>query len=198
MNNDKFLYRQVLKILNLVINRRSPYLQCKKTINKYIMKKEANTTVENTEVRQPETTNYRSTSYNSNQKSLKPTRAFISASWFTLITGIVAYCIGLNNASMALNEKGYYLVVLLFGLFSVISVQKSVRDRAEGIEVTELYYGISWFTSIASILFLTIGLWKADLETSEKGFYGMSYLLSLYSAIAVQKNTRDTQFLNKQ
>jgi uncharacterized membrane protein YiaA len=79
----------------------------------------------------------------------------------------------------------------LFGLFSVISIQKSVRDRAEGIPVTDMYYGISWFTTIASITLLVIGLWNADLELSEKGFYGMSFLLSLFSAISVQKNTRD-------
>ena len=32
------------------------------------------------------------------------------------------------NASMQLNEKGYYLTILLYGLFSVVSLQKSVRD----------------------------------------------------------------------
>ena len=133
----------------------------------------------------------------SKSKSLKPTNAFVSASWATLFIGMITYCIGLYNADMLLNEKGYYLIVLLFGLFSVISVQKSVRDKSEGIEVTEIYYGISWFTSIASILFLAIGLWKADLLLSEKGFYGMSFMLSLFSAIAVQKNTRDIQFINK-
>ncbi|MEZ4787808.1 MAG: inner membrane protein YiaA [Flavobacterium haoranii] len=121
----------------------------------------------------------------------KPTDAFIGAAWISLITGMVSYCIGLLNAQMELNEKGYYFTILLFGLFSVISIQKSVRDRAEGIPVTDMYYGISWFTTIASITLLVIGLWNADLELSEKGFYGMSFLLSLFSAISVQKNTRD-------
>ncbi|WP_438965936.1 inner membrane protein YiaA [Flavobacterium sp.] len=121
----------------------------------------------------------------------KPTSAFIGASWIALLTGMVSYCIGLWNAEMLLNEKGYYFAILLFGLFSVISVQKSVRDRLEGIPVTDMYYGISWFTTIISILLLIIGLWNAELLLSEKGFYGMSFLLSLFSAITVQKNTRD-------
>ena len=98
---------------------------------------------------------------------------------------------------MWLNEKGYYFTILLFGLFSVVSVQKSVRDRLEGIPVTDIYYGISWFTTIASILLLIIGLWNADMELSEKGFYGMSFLLSLFAAVAVQKNTRDLKFLEQ-
>ena len=81
--------------------------------------------------------------------------------------------------------------MLLFGLFSAISVQKAVRDQMEGIPVTNLYYGIAWFTTIVSNLLLTIGLWNADLTKSEKGFYGMSFTLSMFAAIAVQKNTRD-------
>ncbi len=123
----------------------------------------------------------------------KPTAAFIGASWFALLTGMVGYCIGLWNASMELNEKGYYFTVLLFGLFAVISVQKSVRDRNEGLAVTDLYYGLSWFATIAAMILLTIGLWNADLTRSEKGFYAMAFCLSMFSAIAVQKNTRDAK-----
>jgi len=111
----------------------------------------------------------------------KPTNAFIGASWIALLTGMVSYCIGLWNAEMQLNEKGYYFSILLFGLFSVISVQKSVRDRLENIPVTNMNYGISWFTTIISILLLIIGLWNADLLLSEKGFYGIAFLLSLFS-----------------
>lgn len=128
--------------------------------------------------------------------NLRPTSAFISASWSALFIGMVSYCIGLWNATMWLNEKGYYFTLLLFGLFSVVSVQKSVRDRQEGLSVTDAYYGISWFTTIASILLLVIGLWNADLDLSEKGFYGMSFMLSLFAAVAVQKNTRDVQYLD--
>lgn len=122
---------------------------------------------------------------------LKPSAAFVGASWMTLIIGMTFYCIGLYNSQMAYNEKGYYFTILLFGLFSVISVQKSVRDKLEGIPVTDLYYSISWFSTIASIVLLIIGLWNADLLLSEKGFFGMSFVLGLFSALAVQKNTRD-------
>ncbi len=128
----------------------------------------------------------------------KPTPAFIGASWTALLIGMVSYCIGLWNASMELNEKGYYFTILLFGLFSVISVQKAVRDKLEDIQVTEMYYGISWFTSIAAIVLLVIGLWNADLELSEKGFYAMSFTLSLFAAIAVQKNTRDVAYIDRE
>ena len=121
----------------------------------------------------------------------QPSAAFIAASWAAFFIGAVAFIIGLWNANMELNEKGYYFTVLMFGLFSAISVQKAVRDQLEGIPVTNMYYGIAWFTTLLSIVLLTVGLWNAELEKSEKGFYAMSFVLSLFAAIAVQKNTRD-------
>jgi len=122
----------------------------------------------------------------------KPSAAFIAASWIALGTGMIGYLIGLFRADMLLNEKGYYFTVLMFGLFAVVSLQKSVRDRLENIPVTDLYYGICWFATI-SIVLLIVGLWNATLLASEKGFYAFSFLLSIFGAITVQKNTRDSQ-----
>ncbi len=92
---------------------------------------------------------------------------------------------------MQLNEKGYYFILLMYGLFSAISLQKSVRDRLEGIEVSGMYFGLCWFSLILAILLLAVSLKNATLLLSEKGFYAMSFTLSLFSAIAVQKTTRD-------
>ena len=127
------------------------------------------------------------------QQNLKPSAAFIAASWAALFIGVIAFLIGLWNAEMELNEKGYYFTVLMFGLFSAISVQKAVRDQMEGIPVTNIYYGLAWFSTILSIILLTAGLWNAELVKSEKGFYAMAFVLSLFAAIAVQKNTRDVK-----
>ena len=128
-----------------------------------------------------------------NTSIAKPSNAFIAASWFALLAGMAAFIIGLWNAQMLLNEKGYYFTILMYGLFSAISLQKSVRDQLDGIPVTGIYYGLSWFSTILAIALLTVGLWNATLTLSEKGFYAMSFLLSLFAAIAVQKNTRDTK-----
>ena len=93
---------------------------------------------------------------NWNDFGLKPTPAFVCAAWLCLGIGLLSYCIGLWNSNLLLSEKGFYFTLILFGLFSVISVQKCVRDRVEGIEVTDIYYGISWFTTICSIVLLLI------------------------------------------
>lgn len=121
----------------------------------------------------------------------KPTGAFIGASWTALFVGSIAYLSGLWNAEMQSYEKGFYFTTLMFGLFAAVSLQKAVRDRMEGIPVTGIYFGLAWIAVGMAILLLTVGLWNATMSSSEKGFYAMSFLLSLFAAVAVQKNVRD-------
>ena len=127
----------------------------------------------------------------------KPSSAFIAASWIALGAGMLGFLIGLWRSDMLLNEKGYYFTVLMYGLFAGVSVQKCVRDRLEGIMVTDIYYGISWGSTILAISLLVVGLWNATLLPSEKGFYAFAFLLSIFGAIAVQKNVRDAQTAKK-
>lgn len=119
-------------------------------------------------------------------------RAFTAASWSALLGGFVIFLIGLWNADMQLNERGYYFAVLILGLFSAVSLQKTVRDKLEGLAITSIYYGLCWVAFIVAVLLLCIGLWNATLALSEKGFYGVTFFMTLFGAIAVQKNTRDS------
>jgi uncharacterized membrane protein YiaA len=122
----------------------------------------------------------------------KPSAAFIGASWTALLLGAVVYLIGLYNSDMGLSEKGFYFTLFMYGLFSAVSLQKTVRDRLENIPATNLYYGLAWTSLIMALLLLAIGLWNAtSLTLSEKGFFGMAYALSLFAAVTVQKNVRD-------
>jgi uncharacterized membrane protein YiaA len=123
----------------------------------------------------------------------RPSNAFVGASWVALGTGMTGYFIGLWRSDMQLNEKGYYFTVLMYGLFSVISLQKAVRDRLENLRVTDVYYGLSWFSTVLAVVLLIIGLWNAELLPSEKGFYSFAFILAMFSAVAVQKNVRDIQ-----
>ncbi len=127
----------------------------------------------------------------------KPSSAFIAASWVAMGVGMIGYFIGLWRSDLELNEKGYYFTVIMFGLFAVISLQKSVRDRLEGVPVTDIYYGVCWFGSLLSIVLLVVGLWNATLLPSEKGFYAFGFLLALFGAITVQKNVRDSMQAKK-
>ena len=103
----------------------------------------------------------------------KPSNAFIGAYWVALLAGAGSYNIGLWNADMMLNEKGYYFAVLVLGLFSAASYQKTVRDKYEGIPTTSIYYMTCLTVFIISVALLMVGLWNATLLLSEKGFYGL-------------------------
>lgn len=121
----------------------------------------------------------------------RPTAAFIGASWVALVIAVSAFAIGLWNAEMLLSEKGFYGTLLLLGLFSAIALQKSVRDRAEGIPVTGIFLGLSWSMVLVSILLVAVGLTNATVELSEKGFFALAFTMALFSVVAVQKNVRD-------
>lgn len=127
----------------------------------------------------------------------RPTGAFIAASWVALLLGGLVFSVGLWNSNMQASEKGYYFILLMYGLFSAVSLQKSVRDRMEAIPVTAIYFGLCWFSVALVLLLLLVGLWNATLPYTEKGFYAMAFLLSLFGGVAVQKNVRDIQALDR-
>ncbi|CNK16311.1 inner membrane protein YiaA [Yersinia alsatica] len=127
-----------------------------------------------------------------NASHAKPSSAFTAASWLALLGGFVIFLVGLWNADMQLNERGYYFAVLILGLFSAVSLQKTVRDKLEGMTTTSIYYSLCWVAFILAVLLMCVGLWNATLALSEKGFYGVTFFMSLFGAIAVQKNTRDS------
>ncbi len=125
-------------------------------------------------------------------RTQKPSTAFVGASWVALGIGMIGFMSGLWGSRMLFNEKSYFFTVLMFGIFAVVSLQKSVRDQLEGVKVSDLYYGICWFVTILAITLLVVGLWNAEMMNSEKGFFVFSFILALFGAIAVQKNTRDS------
>ena len=50
-------------------------------------------------------------------KMQKPTMAFVFASWSSFFIGAGSYLVVLWNSNLALNEKGYYFTLLMYGLF---------------------------------------------------------------------------------
>ena len=121
----------------------------------------------------------------------RPTTAYIAATWAALAIGVSGYLIGLWNANILLNEKGYYLAVFLLAMFSAVTLQKTVRDKQEGLPTTNVFVGMCWAAFFSAVALLGLGLFNAVMALSEKGFYGMAFILSLFSIITVQKNIRD-------
>ncbi|MDF2067330.1 YiaA/YiaB family inner membrane protein [Bacillus sp. Cr_A10] len=64
------------------------------------------------------------------------TMAFTVLSYFTLFAGVFMFSIGLYNAdNLELNEKGYYIAVMILVAVGAILTQKVTRDNAEDNEI---------------------------------------------------------------
>jgi uncharacterized membrane protein YiaA len=123
---------------------------------------------------------------------MKPSFAFVALSWIAALAGVVLYGSMLfNSSALTWSDKNFFTAILVFAVYAAISVQKIVRDRLEGVPFTNLYYGVSWLAVIVAIGLFVNGLFNVTISLSERGFYGMAMLLTLFGAIAIQKNTRD-------
>lgn len=128
---------------------------------------------------------------NTNTQFNQPSAAYRYASYTTFAVGAFGFLMGLWNAQILLSEKGFYLAIFLLGLFSAVTLQKTVRDKQEGIVVNKTFTAICWSSFFTAIGLLAIGLYNAEMMLSEKGFYAMAFVVSLFAAITIQKNTRD-------
>ncbi len=63
------------------------------------------------------------------------TTAFTVLAYFTFVAGVLLFSIGLYNADMELNEKGYYIAVMILVAVGAILTQKVTRDNAEDNEI---------------------------------------------------------------
>jgi uncharacterized membrane protein YiaA len=134
---------------------------------------------------------------NKNLEALKPTQAYLGVTWAAFAFSVIVFGIGLFNAEMLLSEKGFYILALVFGLYSVITLQKTIRDQSEGVEVDSIYLILSYVGVAVPLLSMCIGLFNAELQLNEKGFFAVTYIMTLFSSLVLQKNTRDTAFFNE-
>lgn len=64
------------------------------------------------------------------------TTAFTVLAYFTFFAGVFLFSIGLyNEDSLQLNEKGYYIAVMILVAVGAILTQKVTRDNAEDNEI---------------------------------------------------------------
>lgn len=118
---------------------------------------------------------------------------YVLTSVVCLALGAGGFLLGLTNATtLALSEKGFYLTLLAFGLYAAVSVQKNFRDKESGTPASRFYSFLSYAATALALGLLGTGLFNAQLSLSEKGYYGMSFILALFSAITLQKSIRDS------
>ncbi len=63
-------------------------------------------------------------------------RHLLFLSYFSFIAGVALFSIGLyNETSLELNEKGYYIAVMILVAVGAVLTQKVTRDNAEDNEI---------------------------------------------------------------
>lgn len=56
---------------------------------------------------------------------------------------------------------------------------------------TPAFIGASWAVLAVGLISFAVGLWNAEMASSEKGYYFAVMVLALYSAVSLQKTVRD-------
>lgn len=127
----------------------------------------------------------------------KPSAAFVAAGWAALTVFAGTYAVSLWRMDIPVIEAYFYVTIVLFGLFGVVSVVKSVRDKEDGIPVTGLFYGLAWVATIAPITIMSIYLLQiSTLDELQRGFLFLTFVACVFAVVVVQKNTRDLQDWN--
>lgn len=122
-----------------------------------------------------------------------PSPLFRTLSSVAVAIGLGGFAVGLYNAELKLSEKGYYFMCILFAMYVTVSLQKAVRDKEEGLPVSSAYMVASVIALIISLGGIPLGLMNTEsIALNEKGYFFMSSILSLFGAVVVQKNARDT------
>ncbi len=63
------------------------------------------------------------------------TTAFTVLAYFTFFAGVFLFSIGLYNADLELNEKGYYIATMILVAVGAILTQKVTSDNIEDNEI---------------------------------------------------------------
>ena len=122
----------------------------------------------------------------------KPTAAFIGAGWAAFAVFATTYLVALWRMRIPPIENYFYVTILLFGLFGVVSVVKSVRDKEDNIPVTGLFVGLAWTAAIVPLGIMGLYLLNvSSLDELQRGLLFLTYMASIFAAIVIQKNHRD-------
>ncbi|POP45265.1 hypothetical protein CHU32_12675 [Superficieibacter electus] len=97
------------------------------------------------------------------------------AAKIVLPIGILVYAVGLWPVCSTLSEKGYYIALLLLGLFTVMVYSHLTRHQCLNATMS------TWcqLMLLASMGLLAVGLWNEPIALSQKIIYFIAWIISL-------------------
>ncbi|ECC1742419.1 hypothetical protein J5L86_002221 [Salmonella enterica] len=119
--------------------------------------------------------------------------AFIS--WLLIIVGAAIYIIGLWHACPLLNGKGYFLGVLMTGMFvTYVYLREEMRERLDA-----RFTSVCQMVMLITVGLLVVGVWNAPLLPVEIVVYLVAFficLLGQFLLLCSSKN-RKTELIEK-
>lgn len=110
-------------------------------------------------------------------------KASVFTSWLLLIAGILIYAIGLWLACPLLSGKGYFLGVLMIGMFVTYVY---LREESIG-RVDERFASVCQMVALVTVGLLFVGVVNAPLSLIERMVYPVAFFLSLYGQVSLSR-----------
>ncbi|POT55590.1 hypothetical protein C3432_21340 [Citrobacter amalonaticus] len=112
--------------------------------------------------------------------------AFIS--WLLLIVGALIYVVGLWRACPQLNGKGYFLGVLITGMFVLYAWL-----RVDG-QLDEHFASVCQIVALITVGLLLVGVLNAPLSLVERGLYPAAFFVCLLGQFLLMRSSKNGKF----
>lgn len=106
--------------------------------------------------------------------------------WILFFSGTLIYVIGLCRACPLLSGKGYFLGVLMTGMFVTYAYQ-----RAENLNQNdERFTSVCQMVVLITVGLLLVGVWNAPLSPLEKGLYPAAFIVCLLGQVLLMRSAK--------
>jgi uncharacterized membrane protein YiaA len=96
-----------------------------------------------------------------------------------ILSGALIYVIGLWRACPLLSGKGYFLGVLMTGMFVTYVYQRAVNLN----QSDERFASVCQMVTLITAGLLLVGVWNAPLSPLEKGLYPVAFIVCLLGQV---------------
>ena len=107
--------------------------------------------------------------------------------WLLFLSGSLIYCTGLWWSCPLLSEKGYFLGVLMTGMFVTYAYQRAVNLNQND----ERFASVCQMVALITIGLLLVGVRNAPLSPLEMGLYPAAFFVCISGLILLMCPTEE-------
>jgi uncharacterized membrane protein YiaA len=108
---------------------------------------------------------------------------------FTMLLGALVYLIGIWRTCPLFSGKGYFLGVLVMGIFAVLTHQRTEQEAQRDDD----FISLCRLVLLLAVGLLLVGAWFVPAPWREKGVYVMAWFVCMYGASATFYSAKITE-----